>query len=67
LIYLIKSYQRCYGDEWDVYIEYIPIKNLESFEKDFTDKNYEAEQVTIQHKNWFKELEKVDVEIKIKK
>ena len=67
LIYLIKSYQTSYGYDWDVCIEYIPIKNLKSLEKDFTAENYEVEQVTIQHENWFKELKKVDVEIKIKK
>ena len=66
LILLIKSSQHEYN-EWDVLLEYVSIKDLQELKKEYPHKNYEVEQVTIQHENWFKELKKVDVEIKIKK
>lgn len=67
LIYLLDSDHGIDGYEELINIKYIPVKNLESLEKDFTDKNYEVEWGEIQYIDWFKELKKVNVEIKIKK
>jgi len=66
LILLIKSSQHEYN-EWDVLLEYISTEDSQELKKEYPHKNYEAEQVTIQHENWFKELKKVDVEVTIKK